>query len=279
MAFHLVSYATAKYRHRQIFLAASAKANGIVESVRSWTPSSIASSEFPKLAPDIHLSERGSGFWAWKPFIIQQALESLPDGEIVFYCDAGRKYPYILLDTPLDAFVPWMDENHQDIMPGISIPWSGPMSMWTKYDAFAGTGIDSESIRKAAPIQASFSFWRNSPQTRNFLDEWLSWCCQRSLISDDPSTGVKIESSDFKGHRHDQSLLNLCCHKHGIHGLNIGLSEPDWNTRDPSQVIKQVFGAKANCKPWGKAAALAAIPLQATEKAIRRWVSMGKTYE
>lgn len=50
---------------------------------------------------DIKLSERGSGFWAWKPFIIDAKLREVPDGDLVFYCDVGRLHPFKLLDQPL----------------------------------------------------------------------------------------------------------------------------------------------------------------------------------
>ena len=278
MPFHLVSYATAKYRHRQVFLTASAISNQIVRTETSWTPQSLIAAGFSEIAPDISLIERGSGFWAWKPFIILKALESAAAGEVILYCDAGRKYPYILLDTPLDPFVTWMEENRQDIMPGISIPWNGPMSVWTKNDAFEATGADGESIRRAEPIQASFSLWRNTADTKEFVREWLSWCIQRQLVSDDPSVSVKTEAADFKAHRHDQSLLNLCCHKHGIKGIDIGASQPRYNERDPSHILKHVFGAEAHTTTCGKAIALAANPIQAIEQTLRERITFGKKY-
>ncbi len=277
MRFHLVSYATAKYRHRQIFLAASARANRVVATETSWNPQKLIAAGFPEIAPDISLTERGSGFWAWKPFIILRALEAAEEGETILYCDAGRKYPYILLDTPLDPFVSWMKMSGQDIMPGISIPWNGAMSVWTKHDAFAGTGVDDAAIRAAAPIQASFSLWRNTKTTKSFVKEWLSWCVRRDLVSDDLST--ETESPDFKAHRHDQSLLNLCCLKHGIKGIDIGLAEPAYNERDPSQILKNVFGSDPHMTPTGKAIALTAKPIQIIEQTLRERITFGKIYK
>lgn len=278
MKIHLVSYATAKYRHRQVFLAASARANGIVASATSWTPARLAASDFPKLAPEISLAERGSGFWAWKPFIIHQAMESLPDGEIIFYCDVGRKYPYILIERPLDAYVKWMNEQGQDIMPGIRIPWNGPMATWTKRDAFAGTGIDGPEIQSASPIQASFSFWRVSTKSRAFLSEWLAWSVQRRLVSDDPSEAGP-DSPEFRGHRHDQSLLTLCCLKHGIQGIDLGPTEPSFNERDPGQVAEHLFGTRSHINARGRLIRLAASPLQGTEQLLRKHLTFGKKYE
>lgn len=278
MPFHLVSYATPKYRHRQMILAASAWANGVVETATSWTLSKLRHSEFSKLAPNISLAERGSGFWAWKPFIILKALESLPDGEIVFYCDVGRKYPYILLDHPLGDYVKWMEAHQQDIMPGVMIPWNGPMEIWTKRDAFSGTGIDGPEIQSASPIQASFSLWKVSPKSRAFLGEWLSACLQRQLVSDDPSeTGP--EAPVFRSHRHDQSLLTLCCLKHRVQGIDLGPNEPAFNERDPGQVAEHLFSSKPTITAAGRLIRLLVAPVQAAEQALRRRVRLGKNYE
>jgi hypothetical protein len=278
MKIHLVSYATPKYRHRQILLAASAKANGIAASATSWTLPKLRQSDFPQLAPDISLSERGSGFWAWKPFIIDQALQSVPDGDIVFYCDVGRKYPYILLERPLDAYARWMDEQNQDIMPGVLIPWNGPMSCWTKRDAFVATGMDRPEIHSASPIQASFSFWRAGTGTRAFVKEWLSLCIRRPLVSDDPGT-TGPEPAEFRGHRHDQSLLTLCCLKHGIQGIDIGKNESAFNERDPGQVASHIFGTSRRRSLSGKLIGLVASPLQGTEQLLRKNLTFGKKYE
>lgn len=277
--FHLVTYATAKYRHRQIFLSESARANGVVHRVDSWTPGRLAASGFPKLAPGVSLSERGSGFWAWKPFIIQEALAASRDGEIVFYCDVGRKYPYILLEHPLDPFVDWMDAARQDVMPGVNIPWNGPMSVWTKREAWTATNMDRPEFRDSSPIQASFSFWRASPGSRAFVADWLSLCVQRRLVSDDPDPSGEPEYPGFRAHRHDQSLLTLCCLKHGIKGIDLGPAEPGFNERDPGQLAERWFSARREIRPAGRIIRMLAGPIQATERLLRERMTFGRKYE
>jgi hypothetical protein len=279
MAFHLVSYATTKYRHRQVFLGVSARANGIVDSVKSWTEGHLRTSEFPKIAPDISLEERGSGFWAWKPFIIQKSLESLPDGEVLLYCDVGRKYPYVFLEHRLDPYVKWMNDHSQDILPGVLIPWKGSMETWTKRDAFIGTDMDRPEIREASPIQASFSFWRASQTSRAFVAEWLSLCCQRRLVSDDPSADGTPETLAFCGHRHDQSLMTLCCLKNGITGINLGQDIPAFNERDPGQVSQQLFGSQACPTFIGKLIRSAVKPVEFIEQNLRERIAFGRKYE
>jgi hypothetical protein len=276
---HLVTYATPRFRLRQVLLGWSARLNHVADTVTSWTPEMLRNAGFEERCKDIKLSERGSGFWAWKPFVILKALESLSDGDIVLYCDVGRKYPYLFLDAPLDCFTIWMDRHQQDIMPGVYIPWGGSMEVWTKQDAFIATGIDGADVRNAPPIQASFSLWRNTAMTRAFVAEWLGWCVQRQLVSDDPSLNKETQSPKFKAHRHDQSLFNLCCHKHGIKGIHIGPDEPHYNERDPSQILRHVFGANARTTVRGRAVALAAASVQAIEKTLRQRFTLGKKYE
>lgn len=279
MKIHLVSYATAKYRHRQMFLAASGRANGIVAYANSWTQARLTASDFPTLAPDISLSERGSGFWAWKPYIILEALESAPDGDIIFYCDVGRKYPYILLEYKLHPYLEWMDAHSQEIMPGVMIPWNGPMKVWTKRDAFVAMEMDRPEIHAAPPVQASFSLWRAGPASRAFVREWLSWCVRRPMVSDDPSACGLPELPGFRGHRHDQSLMTLCCLKHGIHGIDPGPYEPNFNERDPGQVTGHLFSSTPAITAAGRLIRLMAAPVQATEQTLRKRMTLGKTYE
>jgi hypothetical protein len=250
-----------------------------VDTVSEWTPDSLLAAGFEERCKDIKLSERGSGFWAWKPFIIHQKLQEVPDGDLVFYCDVGRRYPYILLDHPLAPFTEWMDERKQDLLPGTLIPWSGSMSVWTKQDAWAATHLDSPGFRAASPIQASFSCWRATEYTRRIASEWLDLCSQRNLVSDDPSSTATAESEEFKAHRHDQSLLTLCCLKHGIQGLDIGQAEPPYNERDPSQVAAQVFGTPPHQTAMGKMLACAANLAQRVERLIRNRVTLGKNYD
>jgi hypothetical protein len=105
---HLVSYATPQYRHWQIILGLSARLNGVVDAVDSWSLGKLKKVGFEKIIPEIRLNERGSGFWSWKPFIIQKRLNEIPDGDVVLYCDVGRIYPFKLLDRSIAPCLRWM---------------------------------------------------------------------------------------------------------------------------------------------------------------------------
>ena len=277
MRIHLVTYATPRFRLRQWVLGASARLNGVVDTVTSWTPEMLRDAGFEGRCKDIKLTERGSGFWAWKPFIIDAKLREVPEGDLVFYCDVGRRYPFKLLHQPVMPYVDWMNQQSQDVMPGIEIPWDGPNSTWTKREALAAFEMDHPEIHDASPVQASFSIWRANPENRIFAELWLDRCAQRQLISDDPSRNGLEELPGFRGHRHDQALLSLCCISRNIRGLDIGHEKPPIDSRHPSEVSCHFFG-KTPGQPTcpGRLLRAAVWPIEQFEQQIRQRVKFGE---
>ena len=277
MRIHLVTYATPRFRHRQVILGASARLNGVVDTVTSWTPQKLLKAGFEERCKDIKLSERGSGFWAWKPFIIAAKLNETPDGDLVLYCDVGRLYPFKLLDQPIQPYLQWMDQQGQDIMPGIYIPWDGTTAVWTKREVLLALGMDRPNVHSSAPIQASFSIWRAGTHSREFVALWLDACAQRPLISDDPSREGLSELPGFRGHRHDQALLTLCCLTQGIHGLSTGLEKPAIDARHPSQVSRLCFGERQGSPTFsGRILRAAVWPVEQIEQKLRHRLRFGK---
>lgn len=276
-AVHLVTYATPRFRLRQMILGASARINGVADSVTAWSPQKLLEAGFEQRCKNIKLSERGSGFWAWKPFVIDAKLREVPDGDLVLYCDVGRLYPFKLLDRPVTPFVRWMEKHKQEMMPGVKIPWDGLNASWIKREALRATSMDIPEVHRASPIQASFSLWRAGPSSRALVATWLEWSSQRSLISDDPSQEDLEEMPEFRGHRHDQALLTLCCIKNGISALDIGSKCPEIDTRHPCQVSQLLDNEGASKKQSMRAALvrMATWPIWQLEKCIRHRIKFG----
>lgn len=276
MRIHLVTFATPRFRHRQLFLGWSALANKVVDSVTHWTPKKLLVAGFENRCPTIRLCERGSGFYAWKPFIIQKKLEETPEGDIIFYCDVGRTFPYKLLSGSLQVFLDWMTQHRQSVMPGVQIPWGGPMSMWTKRDAFVSMSMDSPQVHSSSPIQASFSIWINNPNSRTIINEWMALSADRQLISDDRSKLGFPELPDFYEHRWDQSLLSLVCLKHGIQGMHIGYDMPSVDAKHPSNVSELLSCKTAESTAQGRLVAGLASVVERLEWTARKWVKFNE---
>jgi len=71
----LVSYASSKFRHRQMVLGGSALENGVVQETHAFSPDKVKQAGFSRTFPEIGFEERGSGFWEWKLFIIEQGCK------------------------------------------------------------------------------------------------------------------------------------------------------------------------------------------------------------
>ena len=276
MRIHLVTFATMRFRHRQYLLGWSAVANRVVTSVTHWTPKKLLAAGFENRCPTIRLNERGAGFYAWKPFIIQKKLEDVAKGDIVFYCDVGKTFPYKLLSDSLHVFLDWMQKHEQTVMPGIKIPWYGPMSMWTKRDAFVSMAMDKRSIHTAAPIQAGYSIWINNSASKDIVKEWMNLSANRQLISDDPSILGFPELPDFYEHRHDQSLLSLVCLRRYIEGMDVGCDRPSIDFTNPSEVTKWLTGKKIKLSLNGKLVERLASVIEKAERVARKWIKFNE---
>ena len=231
MRITLVSFATGKFRIRQALFVLSARVCGVVSNHISWNPERLTKIGFYEDNPSILPSERGAGFWSWKPFVILKALETAAEGDWILYSDVGRLDVRLLRISVL-SLTQWALESEQECVPGVHIPWHGTMEVWTKADAFNLLGCEEPRFRSAIPIQASFSLWKNTAASRSFVRTWYDSCRDRRLVSDDPNVCGVANSPNFKDHRHDQSVLSLLCMRNGIVGLDTGSqSSPSFEDR------------------------------------------------
>ena len=73
---------------------------------------------------------------------------------------------------------------------------------------------DSENYWESIQIEAGFSVWKKTDFSIKILNEWLEYCCNWDIISDD---NLNQNFNNFIDHRHDQSVLNNLSVKYNIH--------------------------------------------------------------
>ena len=169
---------------------------------------------------------RGFGYWCWKPQIVRQVLESISEGDVLVYADAGchlnrhgslrmhQYFQFLTAENPILAF--------QNGPPNYGIQYDGrtipdwPNEDWTKEDLFFHLGIPLESdIRKAQTFHATAFLLKKGATAGAFMSEWIStfekdW----NLIDDSPST--RPCAASFKEHRHDQSIFSILCERYPV---------------------------------------------------------------
>lgn len=143
---------------------------------------------------NINTKNRGFGYWAWKPYIIMDAMCKAKEGAVIVYTDSGY-----CLDNPglLRRMVAFMDdmvlfENVHNIY------------QYTRKHVLGG--MDPEYAKTTPMVDAAVFILRNNKNTQKLVSRWLDLCTQIDMIRDAKTD--EEEHGDFIEHRHDQSLLS-----------------------------------------------------------------------
>lgn len=211
----LISFATEGFEGPMRILFESASRNG-AQSTRGYGRDDVRAMAVYGAHRDILDAPRGAGYWAWKPLIILQELQTMPEGEVLIYCDAGRVERPYTIDRSLTEVVDWVVRERSGLLPGIYIPQWGPNERWTKGECFAAMNCDSPAIRKHPQIQATFSIWQAHDRSREFVRQWATWCLDARAVSDERIDPGIADAPDFIDHRHDQSVLTNLALMNGL---------------------------------------------------------------
>lgn len=178
-----------------------------------WTPNDL-DHQFKQTMHYVLQHVRGAGFYAWKPYVVQQEMLRLNDGDILVWCDAGNE---------------WIGDIHRAIAAmdqDILLFDNGWKHVeWCKMDVLKAILPDRCFISSGLPpaetrfekdrnqVQASTFFIRVTPETRKFVQEWFAWSLMPGMIDNEPSVLPNVPG--FQQHRWDQSILTCLQIKYG----------------------------------------------------------------
>lgn len=155
-----------------------------------------------------HPHKRGFGWYAWKPYIIWDALSRLDDGDIVLFTDADC--------IPVSDFSILFDVCNKDGGIMLFTAQSHSNHKWNKRDCLVVMGQDEPKYRFAQAGVARFMlFQKGHWRTTQFLMEWLTYCVNPLATTFDPSK-ILPEHEGFIEHRTEQAIMTNLAHKYGI---------------------------------------------------------------
>ena len=142
---------------------------------------------------------RGFGYWAWKPFLINQKIETLLDGDVLVYLDAG----FEINTRGAERFTYYLDFVARHDLLVFPIPYQH--RLWVK--RHSSLQIESRNFFRNQ-VAAGFLMMRVSDVSRRVVKRWyqLSFEDSGAALADDFNDG-KNQHDGFKEHRHDQSIL------------------------------------------------------------------------
>jgi hypothetical protein len=184
------------FADRFYFAAANSLSSSMAKfdiSTSIFTPFAIGE-EFKRKNFQILQEEKGAGLWLWKPYFIKLTLQSLEDGQILFYTDAGCE----VISDPRNLITIL---NDSDI--GLFELTDKKEKFYTKSNVINHFELRQDQCN--APMRlASFLLFRKSCQSISFVNEWLEICTKKFLLDD----SLRNEIQGFIDHRHDQSILS-----------------------------------------------------------------------
>ena len=205
MNVRLISYATKPFYKSQYLLKRSAYKYGITDVV-SFTDKWLKQ-QHPFYEKNINIltQKRGAGFWLWKPYIIFEALKDLAEDDVLIYIDSGTaiidSLKTLIRITQEKGIVLFYNDGHKN-------------NSYTKRDCFFLMDCDQPEFHNGWQVVGGYIFIKNTLFNRNLIKEWLEYASDERIITDNPNRCGFENFSNFKDHRHDQSILSLLAHKY-----------------------------------------------------------------
>lgn len=200
---YFINYASGGFFKSQELGLKSAESFGF--RVKGYTEKDI-SEEFKLKNERIFESQRGAGFWIWKPYIILDMLKQINEGDYLIYMDSGAN----LIGDPV---------RYLDIIDSKGILAFSMMqktSKWTKGDCFFVINKNNKSdFKDYNQLQGTYIFFRKCDYSISFVQKWLDLCTTKNLIDDSPNIHMD-NFEDFIEHRHDQAIFSLLSYNKNI---------------------------------------------------------------
>lgn len=200
MAKVLINFANGFFEKSQRQNTRTALTVGRFDRAVSYTPKDI-DPDFFRENRRILSRTKGAGYWLWKPYFICNTLQTLREGDFLFYCDAGSYF----VDA-IDALIDTARRTGRDIIP---FDVGFIEKNYTKRDAFRLMGCDTPAYTDTVQRLASFILFRNTRFTRDFAAEFLEFARDERILTDMDNTMGFPDYPGFVAHRHDQSIFSL----------------------------------------------------------------------
>lgn len=218
MKIHLVSFGSAKFEKTLDRLKNEALNSGFFDNVITYKENDIPGfinyhSYF------IENNPKGFGYWICKSYATFKALNSIEEGDILVYLDAGcslnslgrerfDEYIEMCINSPFKN-LSFQYEKYKEIQ-------------YTKEELFQYLDIEDKDKESGQLIGGIFIL-QKCDYTLDLVEKWLYTCYKYNLI--DNKIRMKCDDS-FIGHRNDQSIFSCLRKKYGTTSI---LQESDLN--------------------------------------------------
>lgn len=236
----LISYADHRVMMREHSFLEEAFSCRWFDKIRVYHPEDLYTDFQENYGAYCRETQRGGGFWIWKPQIILQELERLRDGDILLYLDIG----FTLNPSggkKMTQTLALMADNSKPPVMAYQTPFIE--SAWCKQDLLHFMGCQGrEDLLCTGQVACGALYIRVEEKSRKLIQEWAGVLKGGIQLWDD-SPSRREECAGFREHRHDQSIFSLLMKREQMavldYASHIGGREcpgllPLWCTRNRS---------------------------------------------
>ena len=185
-------------------LCAEARALGVFDEVRGYTEADLSDEDKAYASAN----PRGYGYWRWKPAICLRHFETLAEGDVVVYADAG-----CVFNPPAKArLLEYAEMARTHGIVGFQM--THVERQWTKRELLQVFQCEHRpEIVNTGQVEATAFVFAKTEHTERILRSWNAIPRWSPIAIDDTLTIP--QASDFREHRHDQSIFSLLLKLYG----------------------------------------------------------------
>ena len=199
------------------------------DEIKVYTEKDLEESFLKENANLLRPGVRGYGYWKWKPYLIRRELQTLQEGDQLYYIDAGchwnsagrprlLEYAMALEACPLGIAAFELGRGCSE-------------RAYTKMDVLVHMGVENnDAVLDRGQICGGHVFVAKNERSVAFVDAWYAATQNTHLIDDSPS--VLPNLPEFKEHRHEQRIFSNMCKLQGALVFSGKETWPENNSRN-----------------------------------------------
>ena len=215
---NVISFANSELAHSVRRFSKQMSALDPMSTITIYNEHSVPPEYLGKFRDVFDRNQRGFGYYSWKPAIILDCLEKLPDGALVMYSDIGNH---------VNIHGQSMYHRLFAVLDTLDVPIIANQIATSKFNErryTKGDVIDYFSVRNndciidSGQFQSGMIFFRKCDKSMEFMRRWYQVLdCGIRLFDDSPSVSPCFP--EFIEHRHDQSAFSILCKIYGLYGI------------------------------------------------------------
>ncbi len=240
-----ITYGSKRFIKSSKRIVKEAKSLQLFDECRRYSVNDLP---IPIKSSPLFLTEKGGGFWLWKPYIIADTLSKMAENDILVYCDAGctlqksdkwNEYFSLVKNTNILFFQYQSDKDYGWSKFNPDFIDSPKIKYWAKRELVEHfVEFKMDLITEKNKLLAGFIIIRNTAASRSIINDWLQLMLYYPhLVADLFIHERTAQLEHFSQHRHDQSVISIIARNYEENEKVIIIDE-DFETSNIGQVMR-----------------------------------------